>query len=313
MGEDLKTGVVVKNTGSWFSVKSDGVVIQCRIKGKLRMKGLRSTNPVAVGDCVDFQYDDVEGIGVIKDIKPRKNHFTRRSINLSKASHVIAANIDSAILIATVNFPATSTTFIDRFLVTAEAYDIPATIVFNKVDRYEEKDHVKLKELMALYESIGYKCLTVSAKTKMNTDLFSELLKDKVTLLSGHSGVGKSTLINAVYPDLELKTSEISDYHKAGKHTTTFSEMFDLPFGGQIIDTPGIKGIGTLDFKKEEVYHFFPEFFNLSGTCKFYNCTHLHEPGCSITKAMKEEKIALSRYNSYLSILTDSSEDKYRL
>lgn len=308
----MKTGVVVKNTGSWYDVKSDSQIIPCRIKGKLRMKGLRSTNPVAVGDNVVFQYDDKEGIGVIKEIKARKNHFTRRSINLSKESHVIAANIDSAILIATVNFPETSTTFIDRFLVTAEAYDIPATLVFNKIDRYSDSDLEKLAELTALYERVGYKCLSVSAKEQINTDAFSELLKDKVTLLSGHSGVGKSTLINAIYPELNLKTSEISDYHKAGKHTTTFSEMFDLQEGGQIIDTPGIKGIGTLDFQKEEVYHFFPEFFDLSGECKFYNCTHLHEPGCSIIEAIQDGKIALSRYNSYLSILTDNAEDKYR-
>lgn len=308
----MKKGTVVKNTGSWYSVKSDGEIIQCRIKGKLRMKGLRSTNPVAVGDNVIFQYDNVEGIGVIKEIDPRKNHFTRRSINLSKESHVIAANIDRAILIATINYPATSTTFIDRFLVTAEAYDIPATLVFNKVDRYSEKDHELLNKLINLYENIGYKCLTVSAKNKTNTQEFSESLKDKVTLLSGHSGVGKSTLINAVYPELELKTSEISDYHKAGKHTTTFSEMFDLPFGGQIIDTPGIKGIGTLDFEKEEVYHFFPELFKKSGQCKFYNCTHLHEPGCSIIEAIQNGEIAESRYNSYLSILEDSAEDRYR-
>lgn len=308
----MRQGLVVKNTGSWYSVKSDGDFIQCRIKGKLRMQGLRSTNPIAVGDNVVFQYDAKEAIGVIKEIKPRRNHFTRRSINLSKASHVIAANIDSAVLIATVNFPETSTTFIDRFLVTAEAYDIPATLVFNKIDRYSDKDLEVLKEWMALYEGIGYSCLMVSAKDKMNTDLFATLLKDKVTLLSGHSGVGKSTLINTVYPALKLKTSKISDYHKAGKHTTTFSEMFDLPFGGQIIDTPGIKGIGTLDFQKEEVYHFFPEFFKLAGACKFYNCTHLHEPGCVIAEALQEGKIALSRYNSYLSILTDTAEDKYR-
>lgn len=308
----MKKGVVVKNTGSWYSVKSGEAIIQCRIKGKLRMKGLRSTNPVAVGDNVIIDYDEKEDVGVVKEIEPRRNHFTRRSINLSKASHVIAANIDSAILIATVNFPETSTTFIDRFLVTTEAYGLPATIVFNKVDRYTDSDKKKLDKLITLYEGIGYSCLTVSAKEKLNTDTFAALLKDKVTLLSGHSGVGKSTLINAVYPDLALKTSEISDYHKAGKHTTTFSEMFDLPFGGQIIDTPGIKGIGTLDFEKEEVYHFFPEFFKLSGECKFYNCTHLHEPGCVISEALQEGKIAISRYNSYLSILTDNAEDKYR-
>lgn len=308
----MKEGLVVKNTGSWYTVKCDEDIIQCRIKGKLRMKGLRSTNPVAVGDNVIIDYDEKEGIGIIKEIRPRRNHFTRRSINLSKETHVIAANIDSAILIVTVNFPETSTTFIDRFLVTTEAYDIPATIVFNKVDRYTEKDREKLAALITLYEGIGYHCLTVSAKEKMNTDAFAELLKGKVTLLSGHSGVGKSTLINAVYPELSLKTSEISDYHKAGRHTTTFSEMFDLPFGGQIIDTPGIKGIGTLDFQKEEVYHFFPEFFKLAGECKFYNCTHLHEPGCVIAEALQAGEIAESRYNSYLSILTDNAEDKYR-
>jgi ribosome biogenesis GTPase len=246
----LKEGIVVKNTGSWYSVKSNDTIIQCRIKGKLRMKGLRSTNPVAVGDNVVIDYDEKEGVGVVKEIKSRRNHFTRRSINLSKASHVIAANIDRAILIATVNFPETSTTFIDRFLVTAEAYDIPATIVFNKVDRYNAKDKQKLAELIALYEGIGYACLSVSAKDKINTDVFSELLKDK--------------------------------------------------------------GLGTLDFEKEEVYHYFPEFFKLSGECKFYNCTHLHEPGCVISEALQAGDIAVSRYNSYLSILTDNTEEKYR-
>ncbi len=276
------------------------------------MKGLRSTNPIAVGDHVIFQYDEKEGVGVIKEIKTRKNHFTRRSINLSKESHVIAANLDLAILIATVNYPETSTTFIDRFLVTTEAYDIPAVIIFNKVDCYNEKDLLRLSELKNLYESIGYPCLSISALLQLNIEALSDLLKDKVTLLSGHSGVGKSTLINAIYPSLDLKTSEISDYHLAGKHTTTFSEMFDLPQGGQIIDTPGIKGIGTLDFQKEEVYHFFPEFFELAKECKFYNCTHLHEPGCAIVKALEDGKLALSRYQSYLSILEDNAEDKYR-
>lgn len=309
---EQQTGVVVKNTGSWYSVKSQGEVLQCRIKGKLRMRGLRSTNPVAVGDSVVIEYDEKEQVGVIKDIEPRRNHFTRRSINLSKETHVIAANIDCAVLIVTINYPETSNTFIDRFLVTAEAYNIPAFLVFNKIDRYSDKDNERLAELTALYEGIGYKCLAVSAKNKENTDVFAEQLKDKVTLLSGHSGVGKSTLINAVYPQLDLRTSEISDYHKAGKHTTTFSEMFDLPFGGQIIDTPGIKGIGTLDFQKEEVYHFFPDFFKVAESCKFYNCTHLHEPGCAVIGAIQEGEIAESRYNSYLSIITDNAEDKYR-
>lgn len=308
----MKTGVVIKSTGSWYSVKTDGEVIQCRIKGRLRMRGLRSTNPVAVGDYVIYDYDERENIGVIKDIKPRKNHFTRRSINLSKETHVIAANIDRAVIIATVNFPTTSTTFIDRFLVTTEAYDIPATIVFNKIDCHTEEDDKRLEQLMAMYRSIGYDCMAVSAKERTNTDGLAELLKGNVTLLSGHSGVGKSTLINTVYPFLELKTSEISDYHKAGRHTTTFSEMFELPFGGSIIDTPGIKGIGTLDFEKEEVSHFFPEFFKLGEDCKFYNCTHLHEPGCALLTALDEGRIYPSRYNSYLSILTDNSEDKYR-
>jgi len=308
----LKAGIVIKSTGSWYSVKSDTDVIECRIKGRLRMQGLRSTNPVTVGDMVIFQYNEQEGIGVIKEIKARKNHFTRRSINLSKASHVIAANIDRAILIATVNYPETSTTFIDRFLVTTEAYDIPALLIFNKVDRYDEKDMARLEELKNLYENIGYQCLSISATEKINTEQLRELLKDKVSLLSGHSGVGKSTLINAISPELDLKTSEISDYHLAGKHTTTYSEMFDLPFGGQIIDTPGIKGIGTLDFEKGEVYHFFPEFFELAKACKFYNCTHLHEPGCAVVKALEEGNVALSRYESYLSILEDNAEEKYR-
>ncbi len=309
----MKTGVVVKNTGSWYSVRTDEEVVRCRIKGRLRMRGLRSTNPVTVGDNVDFLYDEVEKVGVIKDIHPRKNHFTRRSINLSKESHVIAANIDQAILIVTVRSPETSTTFIDRFLVTAEAYDIPVVLVFNKIDCYTEEDNNKLSEWITLYQGIGYRCLKVSAKQGINIDDFKRLLKDKVTLLSGHSGVGKSTLINIVYPQLNLKTSEISDYHKAGKHTTTFSEMFSLPAGGEIIDTPGIKGIGTLDFKKEEVYHYFPEFFKLSENCKFYNCTHLHEPGCAVVAALQEGEIALSRYNSYLSILEDEGDDKYRV
>ncbi len=307
-----KTGVVVKNTGSWYSVKCDGETLQCRIKGRLRMKGFRSTNPVAVGDYVDILFDEKEGIGVIKDIHERKNHFSRRSINLSKASHVIAANIDLAVLIATVNYPETSTTFIDRFLVTAEAYNIPVTIVFNKIDRYDDADNARLQELIDLYESIGYKCITVSALNPDDVDKLSDVLKDKVTLISGHSGVGKSTLVNLLCPDLMVKTAAISDYHLAGKHTTTFSEMFDLPFGGQLIDTPGIKGIGTLDFEKEEVCHYFPDFFQISEQCKFYNCTHLHEPGCAVVAALQDDKLALSRYNSYLSILEDDSEDKYR-
>jgi ribosome biogenesis GTPase len=309
----LKKGVVVKNTGSWYSVKSDaGMVVQCRIKGRFRMAGIRSTNPVTVGDNVEFDYDEKEGVGVIKSIEPRKNHFTRKSINLSKQSHVIAANIDFAVLIATINFPKTSTTFIDRFLATAEAYNIPAAIVFNKIDCYALEDNATMMMLKDLYEGIGYKCLEVSAKEKKNTDKFIELLTDKVTLLSGHSGVGKSTLINAIASDLDLKTSKISDYHKAGKHTTTFSEMFDLPFGGSIIDTPGIKGIGTLEFQKEEVYHFFPEFFELAKSCKFYNCTHIHEPNCAILQGLEDGIIRASRYNSYLSILEDNVEDKYR-
>ncbi len=308
----MKSGVVIKSTGSWYSIKTEGVIVPCRIKGRLRMQGLRSTNPVAVGDNVDFLYDEREGVGVIKDIHPRTNHFSRRSINLSKSSHVIAANIDQAVIIVTINFPITSTNFIDRFLVTSQAYDIPAVIVFNKVDRYSPSDNVRLGELIALYEGVGYQCFNVSAKKRINIEQFSDLLKNKVSLLSGHSGVGKSTLINAVCPELQLKTSEISDYHLSGKHTTTFSEMFDLPLGGQIIDTPGIKGIGTLDFQKEEVYHFFPEFFKYAESCKFYNCIHLHEPGCAVIQALEQGEIALSRYQSYLSILADEDEDRYR-
>lgn len=276
------------------------------------MQGLRSTNPVAVGDQVDFTYEAKEDVGIIKEIHSRKNHFSRRSINLSKASHVIAANIDLAVIIATVNYPETSTTFIDRFLVTAQAYDIPALVVFNKIDRYSALDLERLDALTKLYSDIGYVCLSVSAKNQENITALGDMLKDKVSLLSGHSGVGKSTLINALCPELRLKTSAISDYHLAGKHTTTFSEMFDLPFGGEIIDTPGIKGLGTLDFEKEEVYHFFPEFFRYAESCKFYNCTHLHEPGCAVIEALNQGELALSRYQSYLSILDDDNEAKYR-
>ena len=276
------------------------------------MRGLRSTNPVAVGDIVDFLYDQKENVGVIKEIHSRRNHFSRRSINLSKASHVIAANIDQAVIVVTINYPETSTTFIDRFLVTAEAYGISAVVVFNKVDRYSSVDIQNLKLLTHLYTEIGYQCIALSAKQQDNVTPLTELLADKVTLLSGHSGVGKSTLINALCPNLKLKTSEISDYHLAGKHTTTFSEMFELPSGGQIIDTPGIKGIGTLDFKREEVYHFFPEFFKYAESCKFYNCTHLHEPGCAVIAAIESGELAWSRYQSYLSILEDDTEDKYR-
>lgn len=308
----MKTGIVIKSTGSWYSVKAEERLFSCRIKGRLRMKGLRSTNPVAVGDKVDFLYDEKEDVGVIKHIHARKNHFSRRSINLSKASHVIAANIDQAVIIATINYPETSTTFIDRFLVTAQAYSIPAVVVINKIDRYATADLEQLKVLTHLYTEIGYKCVALSAKKHEKIEDLKTLLKGKVSLFSGHSGVGKSTLINALCPDLELKTSEISDYHLAGKHTTTFSEMFELPFGGQIIDTPGIKGIGTLDFEKEEVYHFFPDFFKYAESCKFYNCTHLHEPGCAVIAAIERGELAYTRYQSYLSILEDDAEDKYR-
>lgn len=311
--EVTSTGLVVKNTGSWYDVKiKDGDTIECRIRGNFRIKGIRSTNPIAVGDLVDFKIDK-ENKGMITAIHDRKNFLMRRSSNLSKKSHIIASNIDLAVLIATIKHPDTTTTFIDRFLATAEAYRIPAVIVFNKTDLLNSDDEVRLKTLSDLYNSIGYPSYAISVKTNTNLDKIQALIKDKISLFSGHSGVGKSSLINVLAPGAGLKTGEISKSHKSGKHTTTFSEMIELTFGGYIIDTPGIRGFGTVDFETEEIYHFFPEIFKVAEECRFYNCLHLNEPGCAVKKAVENGKIATTRYASYFSILEDPEDTKYRI
>ncbi|MDL2255195.1 ribosome small subunit-dependent GTPase A [Parabacteroides sp. OttesenSCG-928-K15] len=305
-------GLVVKNTGSWYTVRTeDGQDIESKIKGNFRLKEIRSTNPVSVGDWVHIDINN-EGTALIYEIEDRKNYIVRRSSNLSKLSHVIAANLDQVMLIATVNYPITTTIFMDRFLATAEAYQVPVHIVFNKTDRYKENDKERLEELIQLYELIGYPCHLLCAKTEEGLDVIREQLKDKVTLLSGHSGVGKSTIINKLVPGVNLRTSDISEYHNKGMHTTTFSEMIDLPGGGYLIDTPGIKGFGTFDMEDAEISHYFPEIFAEAPHCRFHNCTHRHEPGCAVLEAIAEGRISESRYKSYLSILSDREEGKYR-
>lgn len=306
-------GLVIKNTGSWYVVKTDdGKEINCKIKGNFRLKGIRTTNPVAVGDTVSILPNN-DGSAFITAIDERKNYIIRRSSNLSKEAHIIAANVDQALLIVTLAHPVTSTTFVDRFLATAEAYRIPATIVVNKIDLLcDEEDKEYLEAWCYLYRSIGYNVIEVSAATGEGIDKLKESLDDKITLLSGNSGVGKSTIINQIIPGLNLRTAEISSTHDTGMHTTTFSEMFPLPQGGYLIDTPGVKGFGTIDFDRHEVAHFFPEIFEISQDCRFGNCTHTHEPGCAVLSAVEEARISQSRYNSYLSILEDSSDDKYR-
>ena len=305
-------GLVIRNTGSWYTVLTDdGETVDSKIKGNFRLKGIRSTNPVAVGDRVGIVRNQ-EGTAFINEIDDRRNYIIRKSPNLSKQSHIIAANVDQAVLIATVNFPVTSTTFIDRFLASAEAYRIPVVLVLNKTDLMDEDD-LRLQEMMAtLYENIGYTCLQVSAETGMGLDQLKALLKDKISVFSGNSGVGKSTLLNRLIPGLSLRTAEISEAHKMGMHTTTFSEMIRLPEGGWVIDTPGIKGFGTFDMEPGEISGYFREIFHFSKDCKYGNCTHTHEPGCAVLKAVEDHYIAASRYNSYVSMLDDKDESKYR-
>lgn len=305
-------GLVIKNTGSWYTVRTDeGLDVDCKIKGNFRLKGIRSTNPVAVGDIVDIVRNQ-EGTAFITAIHERRNYIIRKSQNLSKQSHIIAANVDQAFLIVTVNYPQTSTIFIDRFLATAEAYNVPTVLVFNKTDILSDEERHYQEMMMRLYETVGYKCVAVSATTGLGMDAIPAMLKDKKTLLSGNSGVGKSTFINHILPGANLRTSEISDAHNTGMHTTTFSEMLELPEGGYLIDTPGIKGFGTFDMEPEELTSYFKDIFHFSKECRFNNCTHTHEPGCAVLKAVEEHYIAASRYQSYLSMLEDKDENKYR-
>ena len=305
-------GLVIKNTGSWYTVRTDdGHTIDSKIKGNFRLKGIRSTNPVAVGDRVDI-ITNQEGTAFITSIEDRRNYSIRKSQNLSKQSHIIAANVDQAFLIVTVNYPQTSTTFIDRFLASAEAYSVPVVLVFNKTDLLTDEERHYQDMMMTLYDTVGYKCMAVSAERGDGVDALLPLLRDKTTLLSGNSGVGKSTLINRILPGVNLRTAEISDSHNTGMHTTTFSEMLELPSGGYIIDTPGIKGFGTFNMEPEEISSYFKEIFRFSHDCRFNNCTHTHEPGCAVLKAVEEHYIAASRYQSYLSMLADKDENKYR-
>tara|TARA_R110001583_G_scaffold74038_1_gene205325 strand:- start:7260 stop:8198 length:939 start_codon:yes stop_codon:yes gene_type:complete len=305
-------GIVTKSTGSWYTVYTqDGEKIDCRLKGKFRLKGIKSTNPVAVGDHINFEYEEGKETGVINKIFERKNYIIRKSVNLSKQTHIIASNIDTAFLLVTIDNPPTFTGFIDRFLATAEAYNIKTVLLFNKLDIYTEDELEKLAVLDATYTEIGYKCIAISATKNIGIDEVKELMKDKTTMFSGHSGVGKSTLINALEPTLNLKTKEVSKQHKQGMHTTTFAEMFQLSFGGFIIDTPGIKGFGVVDFKPEEITDYFPEFFKLKSKCKYSNCLHVNEPNCAIKEALETGEIAYSRYNSYVQMV-EGDEEHYR-
>ncbi len=305
-------GLVIKNTGSWYIVKTDdNRLVNCKIKGNFRLKGIRTTNPVSVGDRVDILENG--DTAFIVSIYSRQNYIIRRASNLSKESHIIASNLDQAFLVVSLINPQTSTTFIDRFLATAEAYRVPAVIVVNKVDLLDEELNEYYEAFKYLYESIGYKVVGISAVTGFGVEAVADMLSGKVTLLSGNSGVGKSTLLNRLIPGTDAKTSAVSETHHTGMHTTTFSEMFALKDGsGYIIDTPGIKGFGTIDFNAEEVAHYFPEIFKISADCKYGNCTHRHEPGCAVKQALEDCLISQSRYASYLSIIDDSTEGKYR-
>ncbi|MGV3461299.1 MAG: ribosome small subunit-dependent GTPase A [Flavobacterium sp.] len=308
------TGLVYKSTGSWYTVKADdGTVYDCRIKGKFRMKGIKSTNPVAVGDVVDFDLDEKSDAitGVIIKIHERKNYIIRKSVNLSKEVHIIASNIDKLFLLVTINNPPTTTSFIDRFLVTAEAYDIEAIVVFNKIDTFDDGMLDEQLYLQFIYDRIGYKCLRMSTTEHKGIDKLIEEMKGNVCMFSGHSGVGKSTLVNALQPGLNLKTKEISEQHSQGQHTTTFAEMFDLDFGAKIIDTPGIRGFGVVDMEKDEIGDYFPEFFALKDRCKFNNCLHKEEPHCAVKEALENDEVAWSRYRSYLQLL-EGEDEHYR-
>ena len=310
----MKQGLVIKSTGSWFTVESEsGELFECKIKGKFRIKDIKSTNPVAVGDHVGFSIQNTsneKNVGLITSISERKNYIIRRSQNLSKQSHIIAANIDQAVLVVTLDYPVTTTTFIDRYLASAEAYRIPVLIVFNKTDRLNEEQLIALNSLIDVYTKIGYQCISTSATSFLGIDKLKDALKDKINVFNGHSGVGKSTLINILEPGLKLKTMDISDMHNTGKHTTTFSTLYKLHFGGYIIDTPGIKAFGMLEMEAWEISHYFPEIFKISAECQYHNCSHTHEPGCAVKTAVEKNEIAQTRFISYLGLL--ETDDKYR-
>jgi ribosome biogenesis GTPase len=308
----VEKGLVLKSTGSRYRVLTEeGRIIECFIKGKLRINELQTTNPVAVGDNVLFSYDVNKDIGGIEKIMERKNYILRKASNLSKQAQIIAANIDQLFLMITIILPSTPVEFIDRFLATAEAYRVPARIIINKTDLYTAGEMEKMEELIEVYTSIGYDCIRLSLRTGENVSYVSSLMKNKISLISGNSGVGKSTLLNTLDPSLNLKTEEISNYHKQGKHITTYPEMHPMPFGGYVIDTPGIRGFGIIDMQRNEIYHFFPEIFRISEKCRFYNCLHLDEPGCAVRAAVENGEIHLLRYRSYINILEDENS-KYR-
>ena len=313
----MNKGIVIKSTGSWYTVETeDGKLFECKIKGKFRIKDIKSTNPVAVGDRVTFDIQPDNGnekeknVGLITTIENRKNYIVRRSQNLSKQAHIIAANIDQAVLVITMNYPVTTTTFVDRYLASAEAYRIPVLLVFNKTDRYDREQMKQMKNLVELYQKIGYSCITTSAKEETGIEELKNALSNKTNVINGHSGVGKSTLINILEPGLKLKTNDISDAHKTGKHTTTYSTLYKLHFGGYIIDTPGIKAFGMLEMEPWEISHYFIEIFKISKDCQYKNCSHTHEPGCAVKKAVSNGEIAESRFISYLGLL--ESDEKYR-
>jgi ribosome biogenesis GTPase len=308
----LEKGLVIKSSGSRYKVlNSEGEVIDCSLKGKFRIQDIRTTNPLAVGDNVLFEYGSENESNVIYELLQRRNYIIRKASNLSKQYQILAANVDQAFLMATIVSPETQVEFIDRFLATAEAYRINAKIIFNKTDLYKEKDSVKMEYLISLYEKIGYECFRLSVKNKENLRPLLDVLKNKISLIAGNSGVGKTSLVNLLDPSLNLKVEEISDYHKQGKHTTTFPELHIMPFGGYIIDTPGIRGFGVIDMAKEEIYHFFPEIFRVSKDCRFYNCLHLEEPDCAVRAAVDEKEIDILRYKSYLNML-ENRNSKYR-
>lgn len=306
-------GTVIKSSGSVYGVRAiDGSVIDCRVKGNFRLKGIRSTNPVAVGDNVVFDMRE-DGTAYIVDILERKNYIVRKASNLSKQSHILAANLDLCFLIVTISHPVTATTFIDRFLASAEAYRVPVVIVFNKTDLYNDAENKELEYLTALYESIGYRCLHTSAAENKGIEALKEIMQGKTSLFAGNSGVGKSSLVNAISPEIAAKVGEISKTHDTGMHTTTYTEMFEFMPDSYIVDTPGVKGFGTFDMEVEEISHYFVEFFELSKDCRYGNCTHTHEPGCAVLEALERGEIAPSRYQSYLSMLDDKEEGKYRV